>query len=661
MADLSAGDAGLLRGNAASNILRRTSELLVVPYSTLDPEIPFGVPVIPNFAVPVIVAPPPNERDEQPYDPEYAQVPDAVAGSVLEPAYEAIDTILKFDPVPASVEPIFGAAELPTATPNVAVPTPPTDIPYAAQPLPLTPPDLSGGKAYVPALTPRDELYHVRNLKFSPIGLEPFEVLVPEADIPDAPLYSVPTTELPDMTAYAEVLEQILHGGMPYNSIEEQQLFDGSVSTMDREMADALEALAVEAASKGHPLPTPEMITKSILLTNKVREGADKANEGVRDQIFKERLELQTAAVGASTSLDGSFSQWYAARVKAAVDVQRINVELAKNVFNSALVVLQEKQRIQGIVVDAYRKYIGTVEKQQSAALSGRDLDKARADTYSADVTMYGAQSGTSQSIAQAYSIQAKFDTLPIEAYSDYVDSTEASMIAARTNLGMFENAVRAFDMFIDSDVAGINTAIASMMSTQSAISVDRGNAQAQRTAIEAETSRLRASTAMSDADVRAIETALTTYREYGESYRQYLATMQERLSTEADKLAAYANATGAVVQYTRGWNEAEASRVAAENSMRMAMTDQNTRQQALTAQAQAANARIEAGMLGARATAAAGSAQSAYGVTSSMLHIGGSTSASDNSSDSDSQTFNDSATRGWSKNRSKTASASGG
>lgn len=644
-----------------SEIIARARSLIALPTFSEAATFPDGFIAPSGFATALINVPKGSMVEIPNYSLPVIPAPTAIDANPQEAVYRAIDCVLTMPIIPTAVAPVWGTPTIPVSTKYGKITAAPVD--YPQQELEILPTDagLTPNMVLTPitvGIRPVPEALIVN--KFVPELLLPFDDDLPEyKDL--GTFISLSPAEV-FYTADQNLLNHILGtmaGNTSLSEVAQTAMFDSKLEWADVEERLAEQKAFEAAAAKGFSLPSPGLIDAILETTSKDTKEREKANREIVDEVIKRGRETQLAALDVSTALEKAHASLFNNYVGRILKTQRFNVKMAVTLYDAVVKLYNAKVSLVAILIRSYKEYTQTVRTQNSAIEAQGQGEAARLEALQSETVSYEAQIGTAKAMAQIERLRTELATLPITEFEAKIVGVMANVNIVKKNIQAYETAVKAFSQATEVVNERWDTYIAEVGAAISVVSVDSANAKENISYSQTETGRMQAYASYVGRAVQHLDGEIGEYSAYSQAQRGYLQALTGKITAEAQSVEAFARAVGSITSYTTGWNRAEAERTGAVNMFDLVHAEQDTRQQALNTEAQAAQARIRSGWLSARAQAAAGQAQAAYGITTAQLHLSAGISSQNESTDAASTTFHESAERQYSAHRSIAANAS--
>lgn len=537
---------------------------------------------------------------------------------------------------------------------------PPTSVPVAAY---LDAVDEAPAFEALPAVNiRRGELPNIvepTDTNFVPVELAPYGAA--PADIPDLSLTDTEFTPPPevDLTPILSAVSEV-YTQAGWTTAEQRALVDDATRGLENQRAEAFRSQAAEVAARGFFSLTPGAIEAMKKIAEEATAAQAKASEAIETENHTKAIDITRAAGDLELRLDEAVLSGYLAQVEAQLRVQRFNVQAHVQLYNALVDMYNARVSAYNEQASDYSAYLNAVGGQNDAVGDDLTTRAAKVGVFTSKTRAIAVQHDVAAKVEQAKSLGPENDAAYLAQKNAAGYYNDANLAIQRSNIGMYGEAISAYSRRTQLDSAAFTAAAAGTQARASAAAVVAGNA---RNVARAEAAG--AAIASVDVSVRrdamaALEAQVGLYREYLGAKRSEVTTAAAEISSAASVWREYYKLHRERGSYLSNLDAANVALVAAENSVANARAETSVTQQALNAQAAAAQARIDAGLLGAKATAAAGKAQAALAITSTNMRLSGSVGTSSSTGDNASTSYNEGASRSWGSYRSESASVSG-
>lgn len=611
----------------------------------------------PAIAVPVMSMPPEVAIDIPDYVTINIPQPEGLHADPIPAAYTAVESILELGDVPLPTAPTY-------MTPYTLGPVtygnfeqPPINYPNEA-PIDLPPgAGLSELTFYMPPFEEQPEFDEIIVEPYMFTPLELFAEPIPEYDEFEEP-------RLIQLDAYevfeedAELLEAMglaaVEGGKFLDGVMQETMLAFKLTGFDQAEREQEAALFAKVAAAGFSLPNPELIAGMLDLSIKGKAKREEANREVTKEVNERNIETMQAAITGMQMLEKAHVSLYIRYIQRLTKAYKLNVRMATVLYEAIAKSFNTKlSAIEALIAD-YNAYVRTVRIQASALEDQAAGEDAKARSEQAKLTAFGAQLDTVKAIAKSEQLRVEQTTLPLQEYSSTLRGVLANVDIVKGNIQAYGDAVSAYAKATDAQAGLADAYSAEVEAAVSANAVYESNFKAAEGYAKTELSRAQAYGSGVDNWTGILDALIREYREYGQAQRTYLQTLTSKVAAEIAQNDTYVKGMTTVTNYANAWNRARVELTGVKNAYSIALAESVTRQQALANQAGAANARIEAGFLGAKASAAASQTQAAYGVTSGTMRVSGAVGSQNNTSDRGTTAWNVNGFRGYNMSRQK-------
>lgn len=611
----------------------------------------------PAIAVPVMSMPPEVEIDIPDYVTIDIPQPEALHIDPIPAAYTAVESILNLGDTPLPVAPTYIEPRTLGPVTYNNFEQPPINYPNEAQ-VDLPPgAGLTELTFYTPPFEEQPDFEEIVVSPYTFTALELFAEPVPEYDeFEDPELIQLDPYEV--FEEDAELLEAMglaaVEGGKFLDGTLQENMLAFKLQGFDQAEREQEAALFAKVAASGFSLPNPELIAGMLDLSIKGKAKREEANREVVKEVNERNMDTMQSAIAGMQALEKAHVGLYFSYIQRLTKAYKLNVRMATVLYEALAKSFNAKlNAIEELIAD-YNGYVRTVRIQASALEEQAGGEEAKARSEQAKLTAFSAQLDTVKAIAKSEQLRVEQTTLPLQEYGTTLRGVLANVDIVKGNIQAYGDAVAAYAKATDAQANLAESYSAEVEAAVSANSVYEANFKAAENYARTELSRAQTYGSGVDNWTSILDALIREYREYGQAQRTYLQTLTSKVAAEIAQNDTYVKGMTTVTNYANSWNRARVELTGVKNAYSMALAESVTRQQALVNQAGSANARIEAGFLGAKAAAAAAQTQAAYAVTSGTMRVSGAVGSQNNSSDRGSSAWNVNGFRGYNMSRNK-------
>ena len=585
--------------------------------------------------------------------------PTAYPGALIPAAYRAVEAVLSIPTYPMPVQPTYETPiEMEDPGEHSNYTQPPID--YVNEEYVTIPdaPTLGGLTFYEPKMPERPTF-----LELSPIGdphvfekMPLFSEDVPEYDGPTE-FEVLPVPEYLPFTegeGFADTLASAALG-------EEHKLDAGTINAMaDLKTIglNEMEAIAegeffAKSAAAGFSYPSPSIFVGMMKVLTENRATRQKATwEAVKEAINLSFRKMNNGALEGIMTLEQASIENYSKYLARVTKARKLDVQMAAALFDTIVSAFNVKITILDDFIADYTAHSRMIRGSASVLSDQARAIDQRSGSEQAKVTAYSAQFESVKALAEAEKLKVEQSILPADAYGAALQAVIANVEIARGNIQSYGDAVAAYAKAVEGQAGLADTYSAEVDAAISGIGVHGENVAAAEDYGRTAATVVQAQTGGISGWSSTLDALIGEYKEYSQSQRSYLQALVGTLNADMSQNDEYMRGVSGVMGNASNWNRASVETTGAANSYRMALAESVTRQQSLQNQADAINARIEAGFLGAKAAAASAMAQAAYGVTSGTMRVSGAVGSQNNTSDRWGSSYQETGYRGYSLKR---------
>ena len=462
------------------------------------------------------------------------------------PSNFVVGDIYEFDENAIGPVPEFTEQE-----PIINLPPKPGDLAVSA---PTTPPTILEDFNYpdpVDTALPVVPTFEELNLPVAPS----FSIPEFELDIPTPPIDLVPPGLIFDfqeqgysstlMSALtSELLDRISNGGTGLNPDIEQAIWDRARNREDQNSIRSENQINIEQASKGFSRPSGAHLAALDQLSQETQnKNADLSREIAIKQAELEQENIKFA-LQTSLALEQSFLQLHSQVQQRAFDVEKYTQQVAIDLYEAAI-------KAYAVQLDIYKTYADAFEARVRAELSKAeifrteleaqklvgDINLQRVELYKAQLAGIQTSVDIYRSEVDAIKTQVQAEGLKIENFKSLVDVFSAQVQAKASEYDMYANAVKGemakIDIF-DSQVKSYVSRVEAY-SKQADIQINRveNDIAVEGLRLREYLARLEAVVKNVDAQSAVSAAQLDAFRSEAEAYRTIVGAESTRLDAE--------------------------------------------------------------------------------------------------------------------------------
>lgn len=542
--------------------------------------------------------------------------------------YNAVNSILAIENPPVPVAPDYTPRTEVPAPSYIATSAPPLDYPQEAS---WSIPDSAG---LVEVSAPSIDIgetpnwLNVRVLPYNEHDVAAFAQTTPEFVSPEQYDLSVGgevnTKEI--VQELATTLD--FSGKSPLDESIKGVLFRLETQLLDEDEVLAQNRIIADGAAKGFPLPSGGMNDR---LATDMKDRAVKrvdAEDAVTRKRYQKAVEIFSKSLATGIELERKSVQLFYEHQARVLEVEKYNVQMHIAIFDAVASMFNQRVQALQTQIGAYTAYVAAVIKQHEGKSAELEGIAAQVSSYQAEVGAYGAQVGTAEEIAKMNAGIIEHAVLQVREYLAFMDAVKKSVSSAKMNVEAYRTAIGAYARNMESDISKMNAYVEHVTANAALLGVAKENVQTYASYWAAEAARGQTYASWADNYSKVLSAETQEYKEYAQSVRNYLATIGQRINAEIGALRAYNSATDSVLRAHDQYANMTEALASEKNAIAVMEADANVVAQALANQAEAENARIEAGRQAAVATIQAGLAQAAYSAISVQASIAGKASS---------------------------------
>jgi hypothetical protein len=542
----------------------------------------------------------------------------------------------------------------PTVLPDYGTPTNPGQPPQTGFISVLDDAGLVPVAAPVITVGAPPDLEAIPTLSYTSFGFDLLDVVVPApTEVP-----SVEELSNPDQLVVVlepRLLTAIQHtlSGQDIMSVQ-QQLYNLATHDLRRERVDSERKLFSASAARGFDDANGPLFEKLADVNYATRFKDGESYEQGRDFLYEAAKTKLVEAVQQSIALETANFAVHMAYASKLVEVFEINAALHNQVFN--LVVEMYTLQLQAVnaVIDAYNTYVSVVVAEQQAETAELSVARAKLQSNKARISMYEAQGRTASVRADVFETDVQQSILPLEEYTTYIDGLLINVDIQQENIKAYKDALSSYAESLKVDKAKIDAYGAQVRAEGSAVDVYKENWDLYGTAHSTLSGQNSSISSFNQASLQALNAEISVFRAAADEQSSYLRGLSTWIDQNRSITSDYARGVGQAVSFLTNSNKTTYDLAEARSRIDLSIADMESTEEALTAQRQAAQATIDAGLLASTATTYAGQAQAAYSVRSISAGLGST------ASDGETKNFRASASEGGSYNKSYTYTKSG-
>jgi len=588
------------------------------------------------------------------YSNQSVPLPD-IKGSLSKASYNAVSSVLtgfNVSNLPSSLA--YQIPVRPDALPDYGIPASPGQPPQTGFISVLDSAGLTPVESPVITVGLPPDLEPIPTLSYTTYGFDMLNVSVPvPTEVPSIDMLSDPEKLV--VTLEPRLLSAIQHtlSGQDIMDVQ-QQLYNLATHDLRRERVNVERKLFSESAANGFDDANGPLFEKLADVNYESRLKDGESYEEGRDFLYDAAKKKLVAAIQQSIALETANFAVHMAYASKLVEVFEINAELHNQVFNLVVEMYTLQLQATNAVIDAYNTYVGVVVAEQQAETAELSVARAKLQSNKARIAMYRAQGQTAGVRADVFETDVQQSILPLEEYTTYIDGLLVNVDIQQENIKAYKDGLAAYADAMKVDKAKIDAYGAQIRAEGSAVEVYKENWDLYSGAYSALSGQNSAISGFNRDSLQALNAEIGVFRAAADEQGAYLRAISAWAEQNRGASGDYSRGVNQAVSYLTGSNKTTLDLVESKSRVDLYVADIKSTQSALTAQRQAAQASIDAGLAASTATTYAGQAQAAYSVRSISAGLGST------ASDAESSNFNSRASIGNSYTKSYSYSKSG-
>ena len=413
--------------------------------------------------------------------------------------------------------------------------------------------------------------------------------------------------------ALIEKVSHLLQGNdeiVGWLSTAQEKLYLADTRQLPKQTKQRIDQIMEDAAGKNFSLPHGPAEALVLNQASDELEERFRVTQKIRDEVYEASMNALTAAISRAIAIEQYHFKLHMRYLQQNLRVYRLNLEMATLALNTMIEVYSKLEARVALQVDAYNLYVRTVMENNQSLIAQFQFDEAAIARYRAQVEMYSADVGLTQKSAQVAATDVRQQAFVFTEYNSKLRGTMANLQIVEQNLNAFREAVRAHSNQTQWYDAALTAYETSIDTTASKIAVDGTKFDVYRQLWGAEGDRVSAYNQYLDASMSAFNANMQDYREAVSAQRDYIGTVVQSLGVGAEAAGAYSQAAQAMAGFQRAYNSATVSEASANAALNLSDGVTNMVNQALRAEAQAHEAKLDAASEAAKVTAAGALAQ---------------------------------------------------
>jgi hypothetical protein len=528
--------------------------------------------------------------------------------------YRALYRDLSYSDLSAST-PTYGAYVDSPTMPSATIESAPTAYPTFGY-LPQV--ESAGfGEASAPSIEilQRLKLTPIELIEYEPDTVEQLNVVFPDYEPYDPA--TIPSLETRTYTGLGSVtgeLRTLIATNWVFDS---DRVYDDLDKYSQRKELFGTQKILADSAARGFPALSGPAVGAVSELLNEIRVERREVSDKARDESYERTKATVVEALAQAVAVGTKHSGFLMAHAAKTIEAVRLNVQMAQEVFNSAVEAYNTRSKVIRTLVSAYREYVQAVLKQDEAVVARIAAERAKLDTYKADVDMFRSQVDLYRAATQVNALSIEQQALVLGEFEITVEGHRQNAQIAKTNLESYRQAVGTLSVKTETDLARVRGYADAVEAEASKLGVMQANFDAYASFYRTEGSRGQSYTQYVDASLAAFNAEVSSYKEYGQAQRDYLRAKAAEVEANKGQAISFLKVVDTALRHNEARNRAAVEVASAQNTLALAVADHETRVNALNAQAFAEQTRIDFGLKGAEVAARAGIAQAAYSTTS--------------------------------------------
>jgi hypothetical protein len=450
--------------------------------------------------------------------------------------------------------------------------------------------------------------------------LAPFDQPIPTYTPvkPIAPVAPVLTYPLPVDDAVKDRILALISGVTPGTEETREAMIDKLVEAADLEahkaVLTAFDTAAARNFSDVYGVLVDGVNDIRYAAAQKIRDGMSEVN----NRLAKEALANYQAGMELALVLEKAYISLYLEYARQVLESEKINVQIAIELFNASVALFNAQQRARQIHADAHRAHVqGIIAGMGAYPIA---IDGAVAETAENEqrIQMYAADGQLVKARTTVYTASTKKELAPIETYKAEVGGIKAQADIVVANVESYRAAVGAYAQGVSGTTEVVNAFAAETAAKTSQANVYSSNAKAYASYVQEGAKRANTWKVFANTQGDVLRANVQTYQQAAETNQSFVRAQAAAIGAEAEIASSRASAYSSGLRAVSAYNRTTVDNAAAAQQYALVAAENAARAQSLLAIAQAETDRINAGAFSAQAQALAGLAQGAM----SALHV---------------------------------------
>lgn len=577
--------------------------------------------------------------------------PQALGLTPATPTYSGAAPIAAFTAPSAPSAPTYGIYTAAPTIPTISVPTFSSTRPEAAYLDANVSAGLSTLSPPVISTLARTQLASIADLTYSPEPLSLFDAEAPKYTPFEPTKIELDAVELLDVARLNFFLDDLGgETGLIDGESSYTPLYDERVAYIELEELRAKEKTFSAAAARGFSLPTGSMSSEIAAIAESGTQKRRLENNKAYEEFVPLARRNFSSAVSMISRAGRTAYSVALERVAQQIKVLRLNVQMGVEVYNAAVDAYNNQARVVREYVGAYRAYVSALATQDEGVVAQIALARAALQTQQAEWSMYGDQLNIEQAHIDVGRLSIEQKALVLKEFEQKVRAYQQNAELAKLNIQALGEHTKVLNDKVQVELSALEMSRDQAESAASQFAVAEANVGAYASFLEADAARIQAYSRSVADGVSTLNALADEYRDYGQAHISNIQAQAAAVSATASMNRAALSAVDSIAQAQAAIQSANADVGAANSAKNLAVAEFNMRVQAIAAQAFAEQTRIDAGLMAAQATAAAGVAQAAASTLSVSARISDDGNYNQRYSDSGSVSLTETGRRSWSK-----------
>jgi len=361
----------------------------------------------------------------------------------------------------------------------------------------------------------------------------------------------------------------------------------------------------------------------AALLQDRVDESI-KASDTVRDEVYRQALELVKQAVSGAITVERYRGAAYIQYVKQNVEIYRLNIQVAKQLLDELTRIVQIVAQDVADQVQVYNLYVEAQMAQAAGSAAAAEFVLADVRNFARKLTMVRSDAQLARAAARIDALAIQQSTMPLRTYRAMLSGVSSQLGVVRNGLTSWGEAIRAHSEYTEAQVRQLDGVDTYASAVTSAVRVNEANVASYRQVLSAEQNRMSAFEQYLSANTAAFDAELNNFRESVQSELRRLEALSGNLRTSAQILDTYRGVAVSAAQHAATVNQSRVAHRAAADSVDATVWDVSMAQQSLSAELVSQYARLDVGRRAIDVQAAAALSQSAASVFQVSLSMSG-------------------------------------